>query len=104
MVQWLKLHASNAGGTGLIPGQGTKILYALWRGRKKKEESFNISNKKGCRIHKSRTGLWGTSLAVQWLRLCASNAGGALDAGSNPSQGTKIPHVWPKKIIIKRIF
>ena len=23
-VQWLKLHASNAGGEGLIPGQGTK--------------------------------------------------------------------------------
>ena len=31
----------------------------------------------------------GTSLAVQWLRLCTSNAGGA---GSIPSQGTKIPH------------
>ena len=23
-VQWLRLHASNAGGMGLIPGQGTK--------------------------------------------------------------------------------
>ena len=31
--------------------------------------------------------IW-TSLAVQWLRLCTSNAGGA---GSNPGQGTKIP-------------
>ena len=41
---------------------------------------------------------WGTSLAVQWLRLCASNAGGA---GSIPGRGTKmIPHAtWrdPKK-------
>ena len=27
-VQWLKLQAPNAGGTGLIPGQGTKILHA----------------------------------------------------------------------------
>ena len=39
----------------------------------------------------------GTSLAVQWLRLCTSNARGA---GSNPSQGTKIPHATqprPKK-------
>ena len=37
----------------------------------------------------------GTSLAVQWLRLCASNAGGT---GSIPGQGTKIPHAaaWPK--------
>ena len=32
---------------------------------------------------------WGTSLAVQWLRLCPSNAGGK---GSIPGQGTKIPH------------
>ena len=34
----------------------------------------------------------GTSLAVQWLGLCASTAGGA---GSIPGWGTKIPHaVW----------
>ena len=37
----------------------------------------------------------GTSLAVQWLRLCTSNAGGK---GSVPSQGTEIPHaVWRGK-------
>ena len=40
----------------------------------------------------------GTSLAVQWLRLCTSNAEGT---GSIPDQGTKIPHfgckVQPKK-------
>ena len=24
VVQWLRLHASNAGGPGLIPGQGTR--------------------------------------------------------------------------------
>ena len=33
--------------------------------------------------------IWGTSLAVQWLRLCASTAVGA---GSIPGQGTKSPH------------
>ena len=31
----------------------------------------------------------GTSLAVQWLRLCASTAGGA---GLIPTRETKIPH------------
>ena len=31
----------------------------------------------------------GTSLAVQWLRFCASTAGGT---GSIPGQGTEIPH------------
>ena len=38
---------------------------------------------------------FGTSLAVQWLRLHAPSAGGM---GSIPDQGTKIPHAtWPKK-------
>ena len=27
------LHASNAWGTGSIPGQGTKILHAMWYGQ-----------------------------------------------------------------------
>ena len=30
LVQWLRLHAFTAGGTGSIPGQGTKIPYATW--------------------------------------------------------------------------
>ena len=28
-VQWLRLHASNVGGAGLIPGQGTKTPCAM---------------------------------------------------------------------------
>ena len=36
----------------------------------------------------------GTSLAVQWLSLCAPNAGGA---SWIPGLGTKIPHVAAKK-------
>ena len=34
-VQWLRLHAPNVGGMGLIPGQGTKILHAMWQHQKK---------------------------------------------------------------------
>ena len=30
VVQWLRFWAANAGGTGSIPGQGTKIPYAAW--------------------------------------------------------------------------
>ena len=37
-VQWLRLHTSNARGTGLIPGQGTKILQATHGVAKKKKE------------------------------------------------------------------
>ena len=36
MVQQLGLHASTAGGMGLIPGQETKTLHATWHGQKKK--------------------------------------------------------------------
>ena len=35
MVQWLRLHTSNAGGMGFIIGQETKIPHALWWGQKK---------------------------------------------------------------------
>ena len=28
VVQWFRFHSPNAGGWGLIPGQGTKILHA----------------------------------------------------------------------------
>ena len=36
-VQWLGLHTSTAGGTGSIPGWGTRTLYAVWHGQKKKK-------------------------------------------------------------------
>ena len=37
----------------------------------------------------------GSSLAVQWLILCASNTGGV---GSIPGRGTNTPHAaWPNK-------
>ena len=35
-VQWLRLHASTAGGAGSIPGQGTKITHAARHSQKKK--------------------------------------------------------------------
>ena len=35
MVQWLRLQASAAGGTGLIPTSGTKIPGATWHSQKK---------------------------------------------------------------------
>ena len=41
MVQWLRLsasNASNAGGVGLTPGQGTKIPHAMQCGKKKKKK------------------------------------------------------------------
>ena len=48
VVQWLRLRASTAGGTGSIPGQGTRILHATCLGHKKKKKKdkkvFNNGN------------------------------------------------------------
>ena len=47
---------------------------------------YSFQGRRGNRVRKAKDD--GTSLVVQWLRLCASNAGGA---GLMPSQGTNIP-------------
>ena len=41
VVHWLRLHASNAGGMGSIPGGGTKIPHAMWHGQKEKKKGLN---------------------------------------------------------------
>ena len=40
VVQWLGLHASTAGGTGSIPGRGTRIPCAVRCSPKKKKEEL----------------------------------------------------------------
>ena len=42
VVQRLRLRASTAGGTGSIPGRGTKIPHAAWRGQKKNMFAVNV--------------------------------------------------------------
>ena len=42
MVQWFGLCVSVAGGKGLTPGQGTKILHAKWQ-KKNMKERINIT-------------------------------------------------------------
>ena len=37
VVQWLRLHASNTGGAGSIPGLGNKIPHATGHGQKKRK-------------------------------------------------------------------
>ena len=44
VVQWLRLHASNASSPSLIPDWGAKILHDAWRGQKK--NFFLIENEK----------------------------------------------------------
>ena len=60
MVQWLRLHALTTGGTGLTPGQGTKIPLAARHGQKIK---YKLKNNK-------------VSRAVVCWRLGGKEAGG----------------------------
>ena len=44
MVQWLRLHAANAGAAGLIHGWGTKIPTGHeWHGQKHKKEKTRLA-------------------------------------------------------------
>ena len=43
MVQWLRLRAPTTGGTGSIPGWGTKTLRATWCDQKKKKKLLGMA-------------------------------------------------------------
>ena len=60
MVQWLRLHASNARGMGLIPGRGTKIPRdARWGRKKKIYLSFT-------KLWPKLTWLWKITKHISW--------------------------------------
>ena len=56
VVQWLGLQASTAGGTGLIPDQGTKISHAMRHSPKKKED-IGACHEAMCSCHMVSSGL-----------------------------------------------
>ena len=55
MIQWLglRLQASSAGGTGLIPDWGTKILQASQCCQSKKKKHTTNHNKNSLHIYKN---------------------------------------------------
>ena len=62
VVRWLGSHASAAGGTGSIPGQGTRILQVEWWGKKKTKQDTH-----GCCAvlsHLVRVQIFGTPLTI----------------------------------------
>ena len=46
VLQWLRFHASNAGGPGSIPGQGIRIPHAMGHGQKEEKEKNYTESKK----------------------------------------------------------
>ena len=58
MAQWLRLHASTAGGTGSTPGQGTKTLHAAQPTNQTNKKQHNVSvHPLGTSTIAMRTGL-----------------------------------------------
>ena len=49
VVQWLKLHASNARDVGSISGRGTKIPHAAQRGQKIKKKKIIVNTISQCK-------------------------------------------------------
>ena len=60
-VQWLRLRTSIAGGTGSIPGRGTKIPHAVQCGKKKKNKQHKLD--------KAVDGEWVLSTAQPMVHL-----------------------------------
>ena len=80
---------------GILPDQGSNPCPLHWQA-----DSQPLRHQGSPRLHFLKKTL-GTSLAVQWLRLCVCTAGGA---GSIPGWGTKIPHTAQCGQKIKKNF
>ena len=66
MVQWLRLHASIAGGIGSIPGWGTKILHAAqWPKKKKKKKKAQVQTLPGDVLARTPEGLGTLHFRIQ---------------------------------------
>ena len=69
-VQWLRLHASTAGGAGSIPGRGTKIPHAAWHSQKNEKEN-SLYNKKTVSEYRDKCTLLGQEInfaRLKWTR------------------------------------
>ena len=67
MAYWLKLCASKAGGTGSIPGQGTKIPHALQCGQKIENKQTSKETNAMEEITWIKTGVVSTFLSLPTL-------------------------------------
>ena len=54
VVQWLRLHVSNARGMGAIPDQGTKIPYAMRHGQEHRKLKQNKMLKRAVCLKRER--------------------------------------------------
>ena len=87
VVQWLRLHASTAGDTDLIPGQGTKVLHATLHGPPSPQKK-----KKGRKEKKNRHFIKHLDLFVKCSFLCDFPHSCGLDCSVHRRRGpAKLP-------------
>ena len=100
-VQWLKLHASTAGGMGSIPGQGTRIQHATRCSQKQTNKQlargmlFFLIVKRGhsITIHQvsgTIPGPWGTGMNYELNRECPCPRGAFTLVGETDSKSNFI--------------
>ena len=94
MVQWLRLHAFNAGDTGLIPGQGIKVPHVVWCGQKnkiRKDSRWQEGHRSGRRLEQHQ-GILAPTFAVKfalWI-LCRWGITWLLRLISYPGKRSKV--------------
>ena len=102
VVQWLRLHASTAGGAGSIPGWGTKIPHALWYGKKKKKVTVIIEKVneniymrvKKIYMYNSNFNFWGIWLMFSDNKFYFRHPGGRCGTGKEDGK-EKAPSTAP---------
>ena len=89
VVQWLRFHASNAEGSGLIPGQGTKMLHATWPIREREVTQLcpTLCDPMDCSLPGSSVHGIFQAIVLKWIAISFSRA-------SFPTQGSNpgLPH------------
>ena len=79
-----------------IGGMDSERTGVIWLSLATAPSSFEAACSRSCFSSHSKAQILGTSLAVQWIQLGASNAG---VMGLIPGEGMKIPHaVWCSQI------
>ena len=74
-IQWLRLHSSNAGVTDLIPGQETKIPYAMQYSKKKKKKNLKLRPNIICALTSGENWRALTDLTTILLPFCSCKSG-----------------------------
>ena len=90
-VQWLRLNIPNAGGTGLIPGGGTKIPHAERCGQKKKKKDHNHWDSL---VENLTPQVWTRFQESKFLSTYLGHSDKQLVLGDREPEKSELPKIW----------